>query len=66
VAKRGLGDRIDVRINGCHGFCERGPLVLIHPQGWFLQRVQPSDIAEILDQAVLAGKPIERCSTSIP
>jgi NADH-quinone oxidoreductase subunit F len=60
VAKRGLADKIDVRINGCHGFCERGPLVLLHPQGWFLQRVQPADVAEIIDQAVLGGKPVER------
>jgi len=60
VAKRGLADKVDVRINGCHGFCERGPLVLVHPQGFFYQRVQPGDVGEILEQTVLGGKTIER------
>jgi len=60
VAKRGLADRVDVRINGCHGFCERGPLVLVHPQGFFYQRVQSGDVGEILEQTVLGGKTIER------
>jgi len=60
VRKRGLEDRLEVRINGCHGFCERGPLVLCHPHGFFYQRVQPSDVGEILEQSTLGGKPIER------
>ena len=60
VQKRGLADKLEVRINGCHGFCERGPLVLCHPHGFFYQRVQPGDVGEILEQSMLAGKPIER------
>ena len=60
VKKRGLSEKVDVRINGCHGFCERGPLVLCHPQGFFYQRVQPADLGDILEQTVLGGKPIER------
>jgi NADH-quinone oxidoreductase subunit F len=60
VQKRGLADKLEVRINGCHGFCERGPLVLCHPHGFFYQRVQPADVGEILEQSMLAGKPIER------
>jgi NADH-quinone oxidoreductase subunit F len=60
VQRRGLSDKVDVRINGCHGFCERGPLVLCHPQGFFYQRVQPADIGEILETTILGGKSLER------
>ncbi|MDI7268148.1 MAG: NADH-ubiquinone oxidoreductase-F iron-sulfur binding region domain-containing protein [Myxococcota bacterium] len=60
TAARGLADKVDVRINGCHGFCERGPLVLVHPHGFFYQRVRPEDVGEILERSVLAGEQIER------
>jgi NADH-quinone oxidoreductase subunit F len=36
--KRRLKDKVDIRTTECHGFCERGPIVLIHPQGIFYQR----------------------------
>ena len=26
---------------GCHGFCERGPLVIIEPRGTFYTKVKP-------------------------
>ncbi len=60
LAARGPAERVDVRISGCHGFCERGPLVLVNPQGWFYQRVQPKDVAEVIEKTLAGGKPIER------
>ncbi len=26
-------NRVNLRMTGCHGFCERGPLVVIQPKG---------------------------------
>ena len=34
-AERGLEEKCLLKTTGCHGFCERGPLVVIHPQGIF-------------------------------
>ena len=48
VDKQNLASQIDVRTTGCHGFCERGPIVVIQPDGVFYQRVQLEDIQEIL------------------
>ncbi len=35
MKKQGLDGRVSLKKTGCHGFCERGPLVLIHPQEIF-------------------------------
>ncbi len=57
---RGLDDKVDVKTTGCHGFCERGPLVVIHPGNLFYQRVQPGDVDEILDETIEKGENIDR------
>jgi len=60
IKERGIEDRAEVKITGCHGFCERGPLVVIHPKGIFYQKVQSRDVDEILTDTVLDGKIIDR------
>ena len=39
----------DVKVTGCHGFCEKGPLVVIRPQGIMYTNVKLSDVAEIVN-----------------
>ena len=51
---------IEIRPTGCHGFCERGPLVVVYPQKIFYQRVQPKDVAEILEKTVGQGEVLTR------
>jgi NADH:ubiquinone oxidoreductase subunit F (NADH-binding)/(2Fe-2S) ferredoxin/NAD-dependent dihydropyrimidine dehydrogenase PreA subunit len=53
------GNGIDLRLTGCHGFCERGPLVVIYPQKILYQRVKPEDTSKIFEETVLKGKVIE-------
>ena len=45
---------------GCHGLCQRGPLVTILPQNIFYVQVKPKDVSEIVGQTVMKGKVIER------
>ena len=58
VAARQLD--VEVRATGCHGFCERGPLVVVFPSRVFYQRVQVGDVEEILDRTVARGEVIDR------
>ena len=51
---------MDVRTTGCHGFCERGPVVVIHPQGIFYQHVKPEDIPEVVAETVAQGNVMDR------
>ncbi len=59
VARRGLSAQIDLVNSGCHGFCEKGPLVVVEPSEVFYQRVKPEDVPEIVS-SMLDGKVVER------
>jgi NADH-quinone oxidoreductase subunit F len=48
-----------VRETGCHGFCQQGPLVIIEPHGTFYTRVKTRDVANIVDQSLIDGTPID-------
>jgi NADH-quinone oxidoreductase subunit F len=60
LAAQGLEAKVDLRTSGCHGFCERGPLVVIHPKKIFYQRVKVNDAAEIIAKTVLGDEIIDR------
>jgi NADH-quinone oxidoreductase subunit F len=49
-----------IKATGCHGFCSRGPLVVVRPQGLFYQHVQASDVDEIVQTTLVEGLPVER------
>ena len=57
---RGLEEKIAFRTTGCHGFCEKGPMVVIHPDRIFYQRIGIDDVPEIIEKTVLGGEIIER------
>jgi len=59
IEKQGLGAKVDLRITGCPGFCERGPLVTIEPGNIFYQRVKAGDVAQIISQTVLNGNVVD-------
>jgi NADH-quinone oxidoreductase subunit F len=50
----------EIKRTGCHGFCSRGPLLTLHPQGLFYQRVKPEDTEEIVRKTVVGGEVIPR------
>ncbi len=61
--RKEIADRkLDVEVisTGCHGFCERGPLVVLHPTGVFYQKVKIKDIPEILEKTLDKGELIPR------
>ena len=60
LIKQKLENKIDIRVTGCHGFCERGPLVIIKPKDIFYQRVRVKDVSEIITETIGQGKVIER------
>ena len=60
IAARGLEARIAFRTTGCHGFCEKGPMIVIHPERIFYQRIGIDDVPEIIEKTVLGGQIIDR------
>jgi NADH:ubiquinone oxidoreductase subunit F (NADH-binding)/(2Fe-2S) ferredoxin/NAD-dependent dihydropyrimidine dehydrogenase PreA subunit len=53
-------DEAEVRVTGCHGFCEQGPLMVIEPGNIFYCHVSPDDVAEIVSGTIRGGDVIER------
>ncbi len=61
LEKRNLKDvGVTVRGTGCHGFCGRGPLVVIYPEKIFYQKVSPEDVPEIVEKTVINKEIIDR------
>ena len=60
IKKQKLEKKVAIRATGCHGFCERGPLVVIQPNKIFYQKVKAEDVSEIISETVIKNKVITR------
>ena len=60
LKKNKLHDTIKVKVTGCHGFCEKGPIVVLQPKGIFYKQVKSKDVKDIVEQTILKGKIVER------
>jgi NADH-quinone oxidoreductase subunit F len=59
LKERRLESKIGLRVTGCPGFCERGPLVVIKPENILYQQVKGEDVAEIVS-ATVKGTIVDR------
>jgi len=60
IENQGLQAKVDFRRTGCHGFCERGPLVVVFPQQTCYLGVGTKDVPEIVSQTLIEDKLVER------
>ena len=60
VDKKDLKAKVDIRVTGCHGYCEKGPMVVIYPEEICYKEVIPEDVPEIVSQTILGKKLIDR------
>ncbi len=58
LLEKGLTEKINLRITGCHGFCEKEPSVLVEPNETFYPKLGLEDMARIVS-AVAEGEIIE-------
>lgn len=49
-----------VKATGCHGLCQRGPLLRIEPEGIFYCDVQISDVDDIIQKTLIKGEIIDK------
>ena len=60
LEKLALTEKIDVKSTGCHGFCEKGPVMIVWPDGIFYNRVTSRDAAAIVSSATNGRRPVEK------
>ena len=60
MKRLGLGKNTQVKLAGCPGLCEEGPIVMVEPEGIFYTRVKPEDAPEIVQHHLRDGQWVER------
>ncbi|HEU68791.1 MAG TPA: hypothetical protein ENN53_06240, partial [Candidatus Acetothermia bacterium] len=60
LASHDLLAEVQLVETGCMGPCERGPVLLVYPEGTFYVKVRPDDAAEIVTEHFLKGRPVRR------
>jgi len=60
LEEQGLAGSVDFRRTGCHGFCEKGPIVVIDPEEVCYLQVQPDDVPEIIETSIRGDGIIDR------
>jgi len=58
VARRSVDASVGcmVKTTGCHGFCERGPLVALQPSGILYTKVKPAHVGDIVEKTLVGGE----------
>ncbi|HUT69383.1 MAG TPA: NADH-ubiquinone oxidoreductase-F iron-sulfur binding region domain-containing protein [Desulfatiglandales bacterium] len=60
LGRQGLDESVLVRVTGCHGFCEQGPIMVLEPDNIFYCHLTPDDAHDIVIKTVSNGEVIER------
>lgn len=59
VAQLGLSDKVKIKSTGCHGFCQRGPIVVVEPEDIFYTHVKVEDAQPIVRLHLRDGQVID-------
>ena len=60
VAARGLLDEVQITTCGSLGVCERGPNLVVYPEGIWYSGVRPEDVPELIESHFVQGRVVER------
>ncbi len=56
----GLGGTVRINKSLCLDQCEHGPTVVVYPEAVWYGHVKPEDAAEIVQEHLVGGRPVER------
>ena len=57
---KGIEKEAKVVKTGCFGLCEKGPIVVIYPEGATYASVKPEDVKEIVEEHLVKGRIVKR------
>ncbi len=60
IAAQGLAEQVQVTLCGSLGVCERGPNLVVYPEGVWYSGVRPENVAEIVRSHFQRGRVVER------
>jgi len=56
IKELGLADQVELKLTGCHGFCQLEPDVLIFPERYFYPKVKAGEVKRILQETGINGR----------
>lgn len=59
-----LSSEVMVTNTGCFGICDKGPIMVVYPQGVWYGNLTPDDIPEIVENHFLEDEVVERLTIS--
>jgi (2Fe-2S) ferredoxin/precorrin-6B methylase 2 len=60
IGARDLLDRVQITTCGSLGACERGPNIVVYPEGVWYSGVRPEDVPELVESHFIQGHTLER------
>ncbi|NLX64137.1 MAG: NADH-quinone oxidoreductase subunit NuoF [Clostridiaceae bacterium] len=60
LAEKGLEKEVKIVKTGCFGLCEKGPIMVVYPEGATYCHVAPDDIEEIVNEHLVKGRIVKR------
>ncbi|KPU45696.1 ferredoxin, 2Fe-2S [Oxobacter pfennigii] len=60
IDSRDLSSEVMVTNTGCFGICNKGPIIVIYPEGTWYGNVTPDDVEEIVESHIENGNAVER------
>jgi NADP-reducing hydrogenase subunit HndC len=60
LAANDLEKEVKIVETGCHGFCEKGPIMIVYPEGVFYCELTPEDAGELVEEHILKGRTVDR------
>ena len=60
IEKQGLTGKADIKSTGCHGFCEKGPIVVIDPEETCYLQVTPRTFPKLTSRTLKEKQIVDR------
>ena len=60
IVAQGLANEVQITTCGSLGLCERGPNMVVYPEGVWYSGVRVEDVSEIVDSHFRQGRPVSR------
>lgn len=60
LKEHNITNEVNIIETGCMGPCDYGPVMVIYPEGIFYKKVTVDDVAEIVSEHFIKGRPVAR------